>query len=144
MLKHLYFTDVTQGTEIPSLVKGPVHLMDLVKYAGASGDFTEIHYDDAAAQRNGMPHTILHGMLKTAFLAQMVTQWIGEEGTLKSIEGQYRGLDFVDETITCKGVVTKTETVEGQNLVHCDIWTENNRGQRTTKGNAVVILPSRA
>lgn len=57
----------------------------LVKYAGASGDFYQIHYDVNFAKNNGLPDIILHGALKNAFLGQLMTDYVGHEGTLKKL-----------------------------------------------------------
>ena len=63
---------VKAGEEIPELVKHPT-TRQLVQYAGASGDFYEIHYDQDFARSTGLPGVILHGLLKAGFLAQLVT-----------------------------------------------------------------------
>jgi len=71
------------GEEIPELVKHPT-TRQLVQYAGAQGDFYEIHYDQDFARSVGLPGVILHGLLKAAFLGQLVTDWHGDKGTLKT------------------------------------------------------------
>ena len=84
----LVWEDIEEGMVVPSLVKLPTTQM-LVKYAGASGDFYQIHYDHAFALEKGLPGVIIHGALKSAFLGQMLTDWIGESGTLKKLACQY-------------------------------------------------------
>ena len=74
------------------LEKNPT-TQQLVKYAGASGDYYQIHYDQEYARANGLPNVILHGALKNAFLGQFMTDWIGERGALKKLSAQYRGMD---------------------------------------------------
>jgi acyl dehydratase len=143
MGKQLFWEDVQEGMELPPLVKHPT-TRQLVKYAGASGDFYEIHYDKDFAQSTGLPGVIIHGALKNAFLAQLVTDWMGEYGTLKKLGCQYRGMDVPGDTLTCKGRVTKKYIQEGQHLVDCEIWLENSKGQKTTPGWATVALPSRS
>ena len=143
MGKVLYWEDVEEGQELPPLIKRPT-TRQLVQYAGASGDFYEIHYDKDYAQANGLPGVIIHGALKMAFLAQLVTDWIGEWGTLKKFSVQYRGMDVPGDTLTCKGRVTRKWTEDGQHLVEAEIWLENGKGERTTPGSAVVALPSRS
>lgn len=142
MGKVLYWEDVTEGQEIPPLVKHPT-TQQLVKYAGASGDFYQIHYDKDFALKNGLPGVIIHGALKNAWLGQLITDWIGEYGTLKKLSCQYRGMDVPGDTITAKGRVTRKYVQDGQHYVECEIWIENGKGERTTPGSATVILPSR-
>lgn len=143
MAKQLYYEDVEVGTEITPLVKSPT-TQQLVKWAGASEDYYQIHYDKDFAQSLGLLGVIVHGRLKSSFLAQMVTDWIGEQGTVKKISVLHRGMDFPGETMTCKGRVTKKYIQDGEHIVECQIWTENPRGEKTTPGNAIVILPSGA
>lgn len=143
MAKQLYYEDVEVGTEVTPVVKSPT-TQQLVKWAGASEDYYQIHYDKDFAQSLGLPGVIVHGRLKSSFLVQMVTDWIGEQGTVKKISVLHRGMDFPGETMTCKGRVTKKYIQDGEHIVECQIWTENPRGEKTTPGNAIVILPSRA
>jgi len=131
--------NVSEGTMIPTLTKTPT-TRQLVQYAGASGDFYEIHYDQALAREAGLPNVIVHGALKSAFLAQMLTDWIGGEGVLRKLSVQYRGMDVVGEAMTCGGIVTAITDEHGLRIIECDIWTENPEGKRTTVGTAVVEL----
>ena len=139
----VFWEDVQEGMEIPALVKNPT-TRQLVQYAGASGDFYEIHYDKDFAQGTGLPGPIIHGAIKNAFLAQLVTDWIGEGGTLRKLSCQYRGMDVPGDTLFCKGTVIRKYVQDDQSTVDCEIWLENSKGERTTLGSAMVILPSRA
>ena len=91
MADQVFFEDVQQGTELPTLRKDPT-TQQLVMYAGASGDYHQIHYDLGFATANGLPNVILHGALKNAFLGQLVTDWIGEEGCLKKLNARDSGV----------------------------------------------------
>jgi acyl dehydratase len=141
MSKQIYFEDVDEGMEVPTIRKDPT-TQQLVKYAGASGDYYQIHYDLNFAKANGLPDVILHGALKNAFLGQIVTDWIGEGGTLRKLTAQYRGMDVPGKYILGKGLVKKKFVEDGENLVECEIWLENEDGQKTTLGSAIVALPS--
>ena len=143
MPPQLYWEDINPGLELPNLVKIP-STQQLVKYAGASGDFYQIHYDKDFAISKGLPSVIVHGALKSAFLAQLLTDWIGFAGRLKSFSVQYRGMDVPDDTLTCRGRVTRKYQVENEYLVDCEIWIENSQGQTTTPGTATVVIPSNA
>ena len=124
---------VKVGDEIPELIKHPT-TRQLVQYAGAQGDFYEIHYDQAFAQSVALPGVILHGLLKAAFLGQLVTDWLGDRGTLKTFEVSYRGIDQPARPYSCRGRVTK---VEGDQ-VELEIWGEDPTSIRTTLGTATV------
>ena len=140
--KQFYFEDVEVGFELPSLKKDPT-TQQLVKYAGASGDFYQIHYDKDFALKNHLPGVILHGALKNAFLGQLVTDFAGELGWLRKLSVQYRGMDQPGASVTCKGKVIKKYVDGGNHLVDCEIWLENAQGEKTTPGSATVMLPSR-
>jgi len=142
MSDQIYFEDVDVGTEITALVKKPDN-QQLVKWAGASGDFYQIHYDKDFALNNNLPGLIVHGALKSAWLGQLLGDWVGLDGKIKSYDCSYRGMDVPGDTLTCKGTVTKTYTEGDENLVECEIWLENGEGQKTTPGTALVSLPSK-
>jgi len=153
--KLLYFEDVEVGTEMPPLPKIATTQM-LVKWAGAWGsdDFNPLHYEDTFAANQGVGRPIVQGALKRAWLGQFVASWIGEEGFLKRLSCQYRGMDYPrrmkditqteeGETWLCKGTVTGTRVEDNQHIVELEIWVENGKGEKTTHGTATVILPSR-
>ena len=143
MAKQIYFEDVEVGTEIGPLEKNPT-TQQLVRYAGASGDFYQIHYDKDFAMGNNLPGVILHGALKNAFLGHLMTDFAGELGWLRKLGVQYRGMDQPGTKVVARGKVSKKYTDGGYNLVDCEIWLENANGEKTTPGSATVILPSRA
>lgn len=151
--KQLCYEDVEIGSEVTPLAKVATTQM-LVKWAGGSGDFNPLHYEDsfAAAMMVGSP--IVHGALKRAWLGQLMSDWIGEEGTLKKLSCQYRAMDYPrkmktmtephdGETWWCKGKVSNKRVEDGEHIVECDIWVENAKGEKTTPGSATVSLPSK-
>jgi len=142
MAEAVFYEDVEAGSEIPALVKYPT-TMQLVKFAGASGDYYQIHYDKDFAQASGLPGVIVHGWLALSFLGQMLTDWAGKGGTLVKLSGSYRGVNNVNEDIFCYGRVTRKYIEDNKHLVRVEVWAENPQGERTVSGSAVVRLPSR-
>lgn len=152
--KQLYWEDVKEGTQVTPLAKVASSQM-LVKWAGASGDFNPIHYEDTIARAQKLDRPIVHGQLKRAWLVQLLTDWIGDDGFVKRFACQFRAVDYPrlmksltepgeGETWWCKGNVTKKYIENDEHLVDCEIWLENGKGDKTTTGSATVILPSRA
>lgn len=133
------WAEVQEGMSIPELKKN-CSTQQLVVWAAASGDFYQIHYDDQFAKNTGLSGIIVHGALKNAFLGQLVHDWIGNTGKIKKYGCSYRGMDFPNEDITCKGVVTKKYEENGEKLVDLEVWTENPQGKKTTPGYATVSL----
>jgi len=142
LAKELFWEDVTVGSEIPPLVKNPT-TQQLVRWAGASGDYYQIHYDQDFASNSGLPGVLVHGPLKSAWLGQLLSDWVGESGWVKKYGCSHRGMDLPGDTITCKGKVVRKYVEGDEHCLDCEIWVENSRGEKTAPGTAVVILPSR-
>ncbi|MDE0592660.1 MAG: MaoC/PaaZ C-terminal domain-containing protein [Dehalococcoidia bacterium] len=137
------FEDVRIGDELPELVKHPDN-RQLVMYAGASQDFVAIHYDLNVAKEAGHPNVIIHGALKSAWLGELVTGWIGSEGRLLELDASYRAIDFPGDTATCIGKITDTRIQDDVGLVEIEIGLRNSEGAISTPGRALVSLPTRS
>ncbi|MBU3867800.1 MaoC family dehydratase [Streptomyces sp. 4503] len=75
------YDDVEVGTEVP-MREFRVDRADLVRYAGASGDFNPIHWNEKFAKEVGLPDVIAHGAYTMAQAARVVTEWAGDPGAL--------------------------------------------------------------
>ncbi|MEU1942071.1 MaoC family dehydratase [Streptomyces melanosporofaciens] len=75
------YDDVEVGTEVP-MREFRVNRADLVRYAGASGDFNPIHWNEKFAKEVGLPDVIAHGAYTMAQAARVVTEWAGDPGAL--------------------------------------------------------------
>src|SRR5512132_1235942 len=107
------FQDVTEGDEIPAVVVENLTRTDLVKYAGASGDFNPIHHDEFFAKAAGNPSVFGHGMLTAAFVGRCVTDFVGAEN-LRRYKVRFATRVWPGDTITCKGRVTKKYDENGE------------------------------
>jgi len=130
---------VSEGMEIPSLKKN-CSTQQLVIWAAGSGDFYQIHYDKDFAIGTGLSNIIVHGALKNAFLGQLVHDWIGRNGKIKKYGCSYRGMDYPNEDIICRGIVRRKYEENGERLVDLEIWTEQANGNKTTPGSATVVF----
>jgi acyl dehydratase len=74
--------DVAVGTELPEQVLR-ITRADLVRYAGASGDFNPIHWNDRVATDVGLPGVIAHGMFTMALASRLVSRWAGDPGAIE-------------------------------------------------------------
>jgi len=81
MASPIRWSDVEVGAELPSL-SFALHRGDLVRYAGASGDFNVIHWNERVATSVGLPDVIAHGMLTMALAGRVVTDWAGDPGAV--------------------------------------------------------------
>ena len=82
MTASIRFIDVALGTELPG-ADFPIERVDLVRYAGASGDFNVIHWNERVATSVGLPNVIAHGMFTMAQAIRVVTDWVGDPGAIE-------------------------------------------------------------
>jgi acyl dehydratase len=105
-------TAVRAGDEIPGR-DFPISRLDLVRYAGASGDFNPIHWNERFAKSVGLPDVIAHGMYTMAVAAQVITDWAGDPaGARLAVSGKVAAVredGLVD--------VELTATVDGQTVL---------------------------
>lgn len=143
MAHEIYFEDVNVGDEMPTLVKGPVQKLQLVMYAGASGDFNPLHVDDDFAKAVGMPNGVIaHGMLIMGFVGQAVTAWIPRK-YLKKLGVRFAGMTSPNNTITVTGKVTDKSQDGGDNLITCDVVAQDENGDVKISGSFQAALPSK-
>ncbi len=136
--------DVAIGQELTPLVKPPITLEQLRRYAEASGDNNPIHLDAEAAHRVGLDSVIAHGMLSMAFLGQFVNQQIADVPGARIAELKVRFTNMVrlGDTLTCLGRVKgKTTEGRGHESITVECWSQNQKGDKVTVGEAVVFVP---
>lgn len=137
------FEDVAVGMDIPPMEK-TVTMTTIAKWAGATGDVGTPHFDHEFAQTEyGLPGVVAHGALNGAYLAQLITNWIGGQGILKKHSTRYRGSVRPRDIITFHGKVSRKWVEEADKMVECDTWGENQHGARTAMGKSIVSLPAR-
>ena len=81
MTARISYQDVKVGTELEPR-SYQVTRADLIRYAGASGDFNVIHWNERIATSVGLPNVIAHGMFTMAQAAKYVTEWVGDPGAV--------------------------------------------------------------
>ncbi|MFF2957570.1 MaoC family dehydratase [Streptomyces sp. NPDC057963] len=81
MTAKVAYASVEVGTELPAQ-SFPVTRATLVQYAGASGDFNPIHWNEKFAREVGLPDVIAHGMFTMAEAIRVVTDWVGDPGAI--------------------------------------------------------------
>ena len=83
MASSVAYDDVEVGTAVPQQAF-PVQRVNLIKYAGAAGDFNVIHWNERVAWEVGLPNVIAHGMFTMAQAARVVTDWVGDPAKVRS------------------------------------------------------------
>ena len=100
------------GQVLPSFSR-TLERADLVRYAGASGDFNPIHWSDGAAAALGLPDVIAHGMLTMGTALRVVTYWCGDPARVRSYSVRFTKPVVVPAdggaVVRFGGTVTKVE-----------------------------------
>jgi acyl dehydratase len=140
MTAKLTYDEVEVGQEIPARTY-PVHRLDLVKYAGASGDFNQIHWNESFAKSVGLPDVIAHGMYTMAQGGRFVTDWAGDPGAVIEYGVRFSSMVVVPNEggaeIEISGVVK--EKLD-DNAVVISLTARSNGEKVLTRAKAVVRL----
>jgi len=137
--------DTAIDEQLTPFVKPPITQEQLRRYAEASGDYNPIHLDDQAAQQVGLDGVIAHGMLSMAFLGQFVNQQIaGIPGArIEQLKVRFHNMVRRGDTLTCQGKVnTRTTHEDLSQSIAIECWAQNQKGDKVTTGEAVVIIPA--
>jgi acyl dehydratase len=137
----LFFDDVHEGDEAPAR-SHTLTRTDLVKYAGASGDFNPMHHDEVKAKEAGQPSVFGHGMFSMGFLGSAVTDYVGI-GNLTHYKVRFARQTWPDEVLSTRIVVSGKRQEDGRNLVDLDVRLVNGDGEEKVVGEATAALPSR-
>jgi acyl dehydratase len=109
------YDEVEVGTELPEQTFA-LERLTLIQYAGASGDFNPIHWNERFATSVGLPDVIAHGMLTMAEAVRVVTDWVGDPGAVEEYGVRFtRPVVVPDEgggRLTVSGVVTDKRDAE--------------------------------
>lgn len=128
-----------EGEEIPPLVKHPSP-MQLFTFSAVTWNRHLIHYSHEFAVGDGLANVAVHRALIGGFLAQMLGDWLGEAGTIRSLSWSVRGSAAIDQPLTLRGKIAE-KLVEGdERVVRCEIWAENHEGTTIAPGTALVHL----
>ena len=138
----LYFEDVQVGDEIPKLVKSPVTHLQLVRYAGASGDFNPLHTDPKIGELIGVGGIIAHGMLVMGFVGQLLSDYVGP-GTLRKFNVRFKGMTHLDDVITCTGTITEIYEADGEARIAGKVQAADQNGDVKVTGTFIAALPHR-
>src|SRR5215831_17314211 len=132
----LFFDDVSEGDEAP-VVSHELTRTDLVRYAGASGDFNPMHHDEVKAKEAGLPSVFGHGMFSMGLLGRAITDWVGV-GNLRSFQVRFTKQTWPGEVLTSAITVTGKRKENGDNLVDLDVSLANGDGEVKVAGAATA------
>ena len=135
-----FYEDIEVGDKLPTLQKGPISYEQLIKYAGASEDYTALHLDNEFGKAAGFGGIIVHGMLSMAFVGEMISNCIGYDGRILKYGVRFKAIVKPTEVLNCEGEVIEKLP---DNCVICKVAAVKQNGQQAVEGNATVRLPSK-
>ena len=136
------YADVQPGAELePKSYQ--VTRLDLVKYAGASGDFNVIHWNERVARSVGLPNVIAHGMFTMAQAGRFASEWAGDPGAIVEFGVRFSSPVVVPDddhgaTIELSGTIQ--EKLDGNKVVLA-LVARSGGSKILTRARAVVVLP---
>jgi len=136
------FEDVQVGDALPEVIVERLTRTDLVRYAGASGDFNPIHHDEEFARAAGNPTVFGHGMLSAGLLARCITDFVGVEN-LRRYRVRFATRVWPGDTITCRGAVTRTYEADGERRIDGEVAAVTQKGETAVTGTFTAALPTR-
>ncbi len=129
------------GDEIPPQ-EFPIRRVDLVRYAGASGDFNPIHWNERFANSVGLPNVIAHGMFTMAAAIRVVTDWAGDPGAVVEYGVRFtRPVVVPDPDGAVLRVAGAVREVREEGLVELDL-TATVDGQTVLARARALVRPS--
>jgi acyl dehydratase len=136
----MYFEDIEEGDELP-----PLDLFlskdGVRRYARTANMYVPRFTDDAGARAEGLPGMIAPGVMSMGLLARLISDW-NRAATIRRIGTTFRSPVLPDRNVRLRGAVTQKN--EADHTVECDIWLENDDGERWVIGTATVAVPIRA
>jgi len=137
----VYFEDVDIGDEITPLPMKPTR-ETIAAYVKACGITEKRFTDEAYARSLGMDGVIAPGNMGLAYLSRMLNDW-AQGAVLRKLEVRFRGFVKPGDQLTCKGLVVEKHVGGSANSIECDVFIENEHGDRPVAGSATVVLPAR-
>ncbi len=132
-------SQIQSGEEIPSL-RVMISKISMMMYAAATWNPFQLHWDSDYSRENGFQDANVAGPMFGDYLCEMLVRFAGSSSRVKRLEYTNRGMAFPGDTLICKGKVLKTHQEEGKGYIDCQVWVENQRGERLVEGDAIVCV----
>jgi acyl dehydratase len=145
------FDTLQLGEAMPAYTTAPITRAQLVRYAGASGDFNPLHYDETFVKMIGLDNVIAHGMFIMGIAGEAITSWVDNK-YLRKFSVHFLSMtepvdldDFENTkdkaTITVNSKVIEKFEENDERRIRCDIIAQDALGSRKLTGFFVVALP---
>ena len=135
-IEYAKWEELTEGVE-RELTVGPITRTDLVRYAGASGDFNPNHHDEIYAIQAGFDKPFAHGMLQGGYLARLLSEWLGPD-SFKNLKIRFSAQAWPGDMVICKARVVRQYEEAVNRLVEIEASAANQRGDVLIKATATA------
>ena len=129
-----------EGAEHTQVMIDKVDRAMFVRYAGASGDFNPIHWNEDFAKSAGYPGVFAQGMFTAGVLATFLTDWLGEQ-SVRKFRTRFVGQVWPGEKIVCTGRVERIYDEDGDKRADLKLEVTNADGERKIDGSAICVIP---
>ncbi len=137
----LFAGDISVGDTGPKVIVKDLERKDFVRYAGASGDFNPIHYDESYAKEAGNPNVFGQGMCTGGYAAHMVSDWFGLEN-VQTFRIRFQARVWPGDTVIVSGEVTDVTCENERTTVEAEILVKSDDDTTLITGTTVAELPS--
>jgi hydroxyacyl-ACP dehydratase HTD2-like protein with hotdog domain len=135
----LTWESVEVGDQISALVKRPTP-MQLFMFSASTWNRHLIHYNTEFAISDGLKNVAVHRALIGGFLAQMLSEWVGDAGRIVNLSWSVRGSAAINRPLTVRGEVTEKRDEDGRRLLACEIRAENHENETIAPGSALLQI----
>ena len=133
------FSLIDEGELVVSLKKEPITQLQLIKYAGASGDFNPIHTIPEKAKESGLDNTIAHGMLVMGFIGEMITKNFNIND-IKNFSVSFKSITKLNEILEAKAILKRKITNEDGAFAELRVFIDNEDGEIKADGKIMVRI----
>ena len=131
---------LSAGDEATPQVYGPVTRTDLVRYAGAGGDFNPIHHDEQFARDAGLETVFAMGMFHAGLLSRLVAGWLGP-ANVRRFGVRFNGQVWPGDVLTMSGVADRVHEEDGIRVADCTFTVTRQTGDVAITATATAVLP---
>lgn len=128
---------------LPQATYGPMDRLSYIPVAIILRDNNPLHLDRVYAQERGLPDVVQQGPLNETFLYRFLTDWLHHPWDLRKTKLRFAANVFPGDDLTCGGVVKRTYHANDEPRVDCEIWQQNQKGEKILTGEATFTLPKR-
>jgi len=130
---------LSAADQAPEQIHGPVTRSDLVRYAGAGGDFNPIHHDELFARDAGLDSVFAMGMFHAGLLSRLVAGWLGL-ANVRRFGVRFTGQVWPGDTLTFNGVVDRVYEQDGIALADCSFSVTRQTGDVAITATATAAI----